>query len=166
MVPKVHQSGRSFRGVTEYCLSDKRPDPEPHDPDDPDAPQPYHERNADDPSWAHRVMSDRVDWTQTLNLSTDDPYKAARVMSATADYSQELKQLAGIRSGGRRLEKPVCHYSLSWKEGEKPDCNTMVAATRSSLRALKLDDRQALLVAHRDSKCSHVHVIVNRVSLR
>ncbi|MYA43722.1 MAG: relaxase/mobilization nuclease domain-containing protein [Gemmatimonadetes bacterium] len=161
MVPKVHQSGRSFRGVTEYCLNDKRPDPKPRDPD---APRQRREQDEDNPSWTRRVMSERVAWTQTLNLSTDDPYKAARAMAATADYSQELKQLAGIRNGGRRLEKPVCHYSLAWREGENPDRATMVAAARSSLVALKMQGHQALVVAHHDSKCAHVHVIVNRVS--
>ena len=29
-------------------------------------------------------------------------------------------RLAGVAATGRKLEKPVCHYSLSWAKDEKP----------------------------------------------
>ena len=57
---------------------------------------------------------------------------AARQMAATVTYANELKALAGVRAGGRRLEKPVAHYSLSWGPGEKPPHATMVNAARAS----------------------------------
>ena len=158
MIPKIHHSAKSFRGVVEYCLDDKMPDPEEGEKP---APREYQEG---DPSWERRIMSDRVAWTQTLNLSADDPYTATGQMAATAKYSTELKKEAGVKSGGRKLEKPVCHYSLSWREFERPSRDDMVSAARSSLRALKLDEHQALLVAHNDKNHAHVHVIVNRVS--
>ena len=85
-------------------------------------------------------------------------------MAATVTYANELKALAGVRAGGRRLEKPVTHYSLSWGPGEKPQHATMVNAARASLRALGLEDHQAVLVAHRDGTTPHVHVVANRVS--
>ena len=40
----------------------------------------------------------------------------------------------------------------------------MNRAVTGSLQTLGLEDRQALVVAHGDTKCPHVHVIVNRVS--
>ena len=49
----------------------------------------------------------RVAWTETVNLATDDARVAARQMAATVSYAPELKELAGVRAGGRRLEKPV-----------------------------------------------------------
>ena len=101
------RSGRSFRGVTEYCLGDKRPVLEPLKEDEV---RKRREHQEGDPSWVRRIMSDRVAWTQTLNLSTDDPYRASRMMAATARYSDTLKQLAGVKAGGRQLEKPVCHF--------------------------------------------------------
>ena len=75
-------------------------------------------------------------WTETVNLATDDARVAARQMAATVSYATELKELAGVRVGGRRLEKPVAHYSLSWGPDEKPTPAKMVTAARASLRAL------------------------------
>ena len=41
----------------------------------------------------------------------------------------------------------------------------MVTAARASLRALGLEQHQAVLVAHRDGTTPHVHVVANRVSI-
>ena len=109
-------------------------------------------------------MSDRVAWTQTLNLSTDNPYRAARMMAATVGYAPALKQRASVKDGGRKLANPVAHFSLSYKEGERPPRPGMLEAARSCLKTLGLEDHQALVVAHCDTKNSHVHVIANRVS--
>ena len=68
------------------------------------------------------------------------------------------------QSRGRRLEKPVAHYTLSWAEGETPDRQEKIAAVLSSLKVLGLDDRQAVIVAHNDGRTPHVHVVANRVS--
>ena len=146
MIAKVHPSGKSFRGLVEYCLG------EGHLEDD--------EQTGEE----RARTAERVDWSETVNLPTDDPRKAARMMAATVQYGDELKKLAGVPAGGRPLEKPVCHLTLSWKEGERPGRQTMREAALESLAALDLDQREALIVAHRDRECAHVHVIVNRVS--
>ena len=83
-------------------------------------------------------------------------------MAATAEASPELKRLAGGAATGRKLEKPVCHYSLSWAKDEKPDRQEMRRAAAESLKALGMERRQALIVSHRDGQ-PHVHVIANRV---
>ena len=174
MIPKIHASGSSFRGVMAYCLGDKKED-RPSDPDEPgiderergrrqEAEKAWEARQAAQPVYSSDEVSKRVAWTETLNLDTDNPRQAARRMAATASYSQELKRQAGIAPGGRRLEKPVCHYTLSWKEGEKPGKAERLKAVRESLQALKMSDRQAVVVSHKDGKCAHVHVVVNRVS--
>lgn len=146
MIAKVNPSGKSFRGLVDYCLGEVQADAEERTPEEQARP------------------ADRVAWSETVNLPTDDPRKAARMMAATVQYGEDLKRLAGVPDGGRRLEKPVCHLSLSWKEGERPGRHTMREAALESLRELELERREALIVAHRDSKCAHVHVIVNRVS--
>ena len=150
MICKLHRSGASFRGAVAYCLDDAR------DRD--------RDREADGPDEPTTGERSRVAWTETVNLATDDARVAARQMAATVTYANELKALAGVRAGGRRLEKPVTHYSLSWGPGEKPPEATMVNAARASLRALGLEDHQAVLVAHRDGTTPHVHVVANRVS--
>ena len=158
MIAQVHRSGKSFRSVAEYCLGDKFfGDREGED----ERPK---EDQDDKPSWKNETISDRVAWTQTLNLPTDNPHQAARMMAATVGYAPALKEQHGVKSGGRTLEKPVYAYSLAWKSGEQPSRKDQETAVESSLRSLKLSGRQALVIAHRDTKHSHVHVIVNRVS--
>ena len=83
-------------------------------------------------------------------------------MAATAEASPELKRLAGAAATGRKLEKPVCHYSLNWAKEEKPDRQEMLRAAEESLKALGMERHQALIVSHRDGQ-PHVHVIANRV---
>lgn len=158
MIVKIHRSGQSFRSAAEYCLGDKVPEREEGEERE------RKQYQEGDPSWSREIMSDRVAWTQTLNLSTDDPYKATRMMAATVSYAPTLKQRAEVKAGGRELAKPVCHYSLSWKEGEKPSRPEMIRAAETTLAVLQMPKNQALLVAHRDTDCAHVHVIANRVS--
>ena len=151
MICKLHRSGASFRGAVAYCLDEARDRDRDREADGSDEP-PTGERS-------------RVAWTETVNLATDDARVAARQMAATVSYATELKELAGVRAGGRRLEKPVAHYSLSWGPDEKPTQAKMVTAARASLRALGLEQHQAVLVAHRDGTTPHVHVVANRVSI-
>ena len=142
MVVKVAGVGRSFAGVAAYCL---------HDPREPGEPQPE--------------MSERVEWTDTRNLPTSRGDRATAVMAATAEAAPDLKRLAGGSAAGRKLAKPVCHYSLNWAQDEEPGREEMTRAVDQSLKALGLEKHQALIVAHNDKAHRHVHVIVNRVDL-
>ena len=135
----VPRRGGSFGGVAEYCLHDPRM-----------------------PGQGHPESAKRVEWTETRNLATEQGDRAARIMAATAEASPELKRLAGAAATGRKLEKPVCHYSLNWAREEKPDRQEMQRAAEASLKALGMERHQALIVSHRDGQ-PHVHVIANRV---
>ena len=57
----------------------------------------------------------------------------------------------------------MVHYSLSWAPDERPGQRAMRQAVDGSLKALGLENHQALVVAHGDRAHPHVHVIVNRV---
>ena len=140
MVVKMSSPGRSFGGVADYCLHDPRMPGEAHHPE----------------------SAERVEWTATRNLATSEGERAGRIMAATAEASPELKRLAGVAATGRKLEKPVCHYSLSWAKDETPDRQEMRRAAQESLKALGMERHQALVVSHRDGQ-PHVHVIANRV---
>ena len=140
MVVKMSSPGRSFGGVADYCLHDPRMPGEAHHPE----------------------SAERVEWTETRNLATSEGERAGRIMAATAEASPELKRLAGVATTGRKLEKPVCHYSLSWAKDEKPERQEMRRAAQESLKALGMERHQALVVSHRDGQ-PHVHVIANRV---
>ena len=154
MVAKAHAGGASFAGAAAYCLGMDR---ETLDG----------EREArEGPGVECWVVepSARVEWTDVRNLATTDIRKAARQMAATTQYAGELKRLAGGSQAGRPLAKPVYHYTLSWGQDERPDRAEMSRAVDESLRALGMKDRQALVVAHNDTRHPHVHVVVNRVS--
>ena len=140
MIPKINGLGRSFAGVAVYCL---------HDAPEPDDRRPE--------------TSERVGWTDTRNLATIRVERAARLMAATAKAAPDLKRLAGGARGGRKLAKPVLHYSLSWAQDETPDRQEMSRAVDGSLGALGLEGHEALIVAHDDTRHPHVHVIANRV---
>ena len=140
MIPKINGLGRSFAGVAAYCL---------HDAPEPDDRRPR--------------TSERVGWADTRNLATFRPERAARLMAATAKAAPDLKRLAGGARGGRKLAKPVLHYSLSWAQDETPDKREMSRAVDRSLEALGLEGHEALIVAHEDTRHPHVHVIANRV---
>ena len=122
------------------------------------------ERERERKAGSARRLAARVEWAETRNLATNDPWRAARIMGATAADGGELKRLAGGKATGRKLAKPVCHYTLNWAPGERPDRQEMMRAVTGSLKALGLEDRQALIVAHGDRPHAHAHVIVNRVS--
>ena len=140
MIPKINGLGRSFTGVAAYCLHDA-PEPDDRSPE----------------------TSERVAWTDTRNLPTIRAERAARLMAATAKAAPDLKRLAGGARGGRKLAKPVLHYSLSWAQDETPTRQEMSRAMDGSLEALGLEGHEALIVAHDDTRHPHVHVVANRV---
>ena len=89
MVPVQTKNGRSFKGAAAYYLHDKRVEGE-----------------------KIRTTTDRIAWTETLNLATDDPDRAWKMMAHTALAQAALKQAAGIKATGRKLTSPVMAYSI------------------------------------------------------
>jgi hypothetical protein len=85
MLPVIAAMGTSFKGAAAYYLHDKDAD-----------------------------TRDRVVWTHTENLHTDDAEKAWKVMAWTANHQAMIKASAGTRATGRKLEKPVFAFSISW----------------------------------------------------
>lgn len=134
MVPKVAGKGRSFKGAGLYYLHDKKAD-----------------------------TRERVAFTHTENLPTRDADKAIKCMAWTAMRQQELKSRSGASSKGRKLTQPVYCYSLSWAPGEEPSREEMIGAAKDTLKALGMQDHEALFVGHNDEPHPHIHVIVNRV---
>ena len=141
MVPKIHKGGRSFVGVVAYLTHDAH--------------------TADD---RRPESSERVGFVHVENLPACDPEMAARIMRGTARDAEDLQRLSGVSTRGRKLDKPVYHFSLSWAPGEKPSAADQLAAARTSLQAVGMADRQALVIEHTDRQHPHVHVVVNRVS--
>lgn len=159
MIPKVAQSGQSFAGAGQYYLHDKADGQErlsPSAKDDFKAVGDYalHDK-------AHRQTAYRVGFTTLLNMQADTPHEAIDQMSARFDRYREREQ----NKRGRKLTKPVYVYSLSWAPDQTPDQAEMLSAAHSSLKALRLEGLQTLIVQHTDEPQPHIHVIVNRIEL-
>ena len=141
MVARIHAGGKSFGGLVSYLTHDKTEE---------DGKQPE--------------TRGRVGFVDVENLVTRDPLAAARVMAGTAYDAPALKRLSGESAKGRKLTKPVYHYSLNWSADEpRPDRAEMREAVQTSLDDLGMAGRQALMVEHTDTSHPHVHVVVNRV---
>ena len=133
MIPKVSRCGRSFKGVFAYCMHDK-----------------------------DRKGSDRVVWSKSLNLP-DIGKETWRLMAHTVQTAELLKRAHGASRSGRKLERPVFTYSLSWAPDQDPDQEHMEEVALRSLRALGLEDHEVWFVSHNDTAHPHLHVIANRV---
>jgi len=134
MVPRLQKRGSSFKGVCAYILHD-----------------------------AGKETRDRVDWTATANL-VSGPDDAWFEMFETYRDSDQLKERAGKSARGRKNTAPVLHYMLSWHKDDKPSPEHMREAALSSLKAIGLQDHQALMAAHHDKDHLHVHIVVNTVN--
>jgi Ti-type conjugative transfer relaxase TraA len=106
--------------------------------------------------------ADRVAWTSTRNL-VSDASEAWFEMFLTHRDQAALKEAAGIDARGRKNTNPVLHFTLSWPHSETPSDEHMHETAVSALKALGLDEHQAVMAAHTDKKHSHVHVVVNTV---
>ncbi len=134
MVPRIGETGRSFKGAGQYFLHDKQ-----------------------------AQTSERVAFTQTNNIPTDDPHRAMDWMAWTALHQSELKHAAGVKASGGNCEKPVFHYSLAWHPDENPDESHMLECARETLSALGLSEHETVFVGHQDQAHPHVHIIANLV---
>jgi hypothetical protein len=134
MVPRLQKRGSSFKGVCAYILHD-----------------------------AGKATADRVDWTATQNLASH-PEDAWFEMFETYRDSDQLKERAGRAARGRKNTAPVLHYMLSWAKDDQPTPEHMRETALSSLKALGLQDHQAVLSAHHDKEHLHVHIVVNTVN--
>lgn len=134
MIPVIASSGRSFKGAFAYYM---------------------HDKNAQ--------TTARIAWTETLNMMTQCVETAHKVMAYTAKVQSYLKEATGQKRTGRKLEKPVFAYSLSWHPEQRPDKAEMLKAAKTSLAKLRLTEHEVTIVAHNDEPHAHCHIIANRV---
>ena len=125
MVPTIAKLGSSFKGAHAYYAHDK----------------------FDAEGKPRAQTRDRVTWTHTENLPTNNLDTAWKVMAFTANDGARLKREAGVRPGGRKQEKPVFHFSLSWHPGQKPDRDHMLEAAKAAIAFLGLSEHQTMIYA-------------------
>ncbi|MBW3127179.1 relaxase/mobilization nuclease domain-containing protein [Hymenobacter profundi] len=80
------------------------------------------------------------------------------------EMAQEMK---GMASRSRKVQKPVWHTVLSWKEGEEVSQAQKVAAAQRycELIGAPIARHQVVVYEHRDKKHAHVHIYINRVPI-
>lgn len=116
MIPRVAKGGRSFAGAYSYYGHDKG-----------------------------ATTTKRVAWSHTENVLTEQPELAIKVMAYTALEAERLKEAAGVKATGRKLEKPVFTYSLSWHPEQTPSREHMLESALESLEALGLREHETLV---------------------
>lgn len=136
MIVRIQRGGKSFKWLGQYLTHDA----------------------------GKAQTSERVAWTDTLNLANDQLGSAIDEMYWTYRAADQLKRAAGISTGGTPLKNPVKHVSLNWHPSEQPAKEEMVEAVRDFMRYMGWQDHQAILVAHNDRPHQHVHLMINTVS--
>jgi len=63
----------------------------------------------------------------------------------------------------RLCEQDCLHLSLSWEKGQDPSKAEMIEAGQSALKALGMENAQAVFVAHSDTTYRHFHVIASLI---
>ena len=66
-------------------------------------------------------------------------------------------------SKGSKCEKDCFHASLSWEPGQTPSKQEMVEAAQGFLKALGMENAQAVFIAHHDTDHAHLHIVASRL---
>ena len=90
------------------------------------------------PSFGFRPVSRMLAWKSRARAGRDPRVRSGRGRRwrPPAEAAPDLKRLAGKSAAGRKLSKPVCHYSLSWAKIEALDRQEMSRAAAEGLKAL------------------------------
>lgn len=84
-------------------------------------------------------------------------------MHATWRDRVKLKRAAGVDLRGRDNKNPVLHMTLSWHADDAPSADHMKETAFAALKAIGLEEHQALIAAHDDKDHLHVHLVINTV---
>ncbi|WP_262300149.1 relaxase/mobilization nuclease domain-containing protein [Microvirga sesbaniae] len=152
--------GSSFKHALLYYLHDKRPEGS---------------------NEAHPDTAGRTGFVHLNNLATDNPDEAWREMATLCNVANILQRENAEREGKRYrrradLEQPVYAYSLNFHEDDFKGWTdedrraAMLEQAQASIRALGMEDHQAVIVEHLPEPrpeggftSPHVHVCLNLI---
>ncbi|MBU2770098.1 TraI/MobA(P) family conjugative relaxase [Acidithiobacillus caldus] len=89
-----------------------------------------------------------------LPLGTDEMAMNVEMMDIAARQTQKNGKFKG---------DPVYHLVLSWRENDSPNAKQVEDCVKHTLKALGMQECQAVWAIHRDTDDDHVHIAVNRV---
>ncbi|MCI5042526.1 MAG: relaxase/mobilization nuclease domain-containing protein [Donghicola eburneus] len=97
-----------------------------------------------------RYVCEKADHFEMRNLASRDWEGAAAEMQLVSELNS-------------RVQKPYYHMAASWHALEQPTNAQMMEAADYLLKAMGLEEHQAIIAIHRDKKEAHFHVVVNTV---
>ena len=100
---------------------------------------------------SHREDRVRVAWIEARNVVSDE------------NLSVAAREMTLVAAGSLRVKRPCLHLSVSWAPEDDPSRAQMTEVSDRILASLKLNEHQAMLVAHGDEHYAHLHVMANRV---
>lgn len=92
--------------------------------------------------------------------------KAAHVETrnlAATDWRGAATEMRLVSELNSRVQKPYYHLAASWHAQEQPTDAQQMAAAAHLIKALGLEDHQAVIALHRDKAQAHFHIVVNTV---
>jgi hypothetical protein len=97
-----------------------------------------------------RYVCEKADHFEMRNLASRDWEGAATEMRLVSELNS-------------RVQKPYYHMAASWHALEQPTNAQMMEAADYLIKAMGLEEHQAIIAIHRDKKEAHFHVVVNTV---
>jgi len=65
--------------------------------------------------------------------------------------------------GWRETLNPLVHYVITWPQDETPPLKQIEAYGDYLLKALHLENNQAVMALHQNTKNDHLHIVANRI---
>ena len=154
MILRLLPRGTSFKGAAQYYLHDKRTE---------------EEREAG----VQIDTDERVAWVRTINMHLDhhedldrqNRELAWKMMAHTAGKADWLKQQSGQSLSGPKAHKNVITLALSPHENEAQGMSRddYMEQSRRVMKALGAENREAMIVFHKDTDHEHAHLMINSI---
>jgi hypothetical protein len=72
-------------------------------------------------------------------------------------------EMMGTAGENKRNAKPVYHFQITWRPGERPTREQWERSAKFALKELGFAEHQYIIVAHDDKAHFHVHFMVNKI---
>lgn len=116
----------------------------------------------------YSTRSDKDSVSEIVGMSDDGDIRVSvnGVVSQTNLMSIETagSEMNSLAKQNRRVQDPVYHYILSWREGENPSHDQIFDSVKYTLKKLNMEGHQYVASIHYDTDNVHVHVAANRVN--
>lgn len=74
------------------------------------------------------------------------------------------REFAKLKELNKKIDKPVKHFVISFKEGENPTDETMRKISKAYLKEMGFENCPFSVVKHEDTNCKHMHIVTSRIA--